>query len=78
MHTRLSFRELEQEGVERLRAYFVALMESAGGLCSCFDNPFLTQTHIPTEETFELVERGLEFLNQAVATLREKPVLRVL
>ncbi len=78
MQTGLNFRQLEQERVERLRAYFMALMESVGGLCSCFDNPFLNQTHVPTEETFELVERGLEFLNQAVATLKEKPVLRAL
>lgn len=80
MQHKLNFRELEKERILRVRAYLSDLMQAWGGLCQCFDHHGNGQnhTHIATEETFDLLERGLELLNQAVATLRKKPDLRIL
>jgi hypothetical protein len=78
MQKRLKIQELQEQRILRIKTSLWPILGAFGGLCSCFDRFGEPPTHVPTEETFDLIERALELLNQAVATLRKKPDLRAL
>jgi len=53
----------------------IGLKMFSSSFSKCF--PEKGPTEIPTDETFELLESALDLINQAIATLRKKPDLRV-